>query len=357
MKPSWRYGLFFLFGIGLGLLYFQLTGLPEQRISLTSTSVYTEPEPEDKSSLLDTQPQSRPTTTSPTKSVSILFGGDLMFDRNVRLLADEIGYQNLITSDLAELLQAQDLVVANLEGPITDQNSVSVGTEPGTPQNFIFTFDPQAAHWLADHNITLVNLGNNHILDFGIDGVRSTLDYLQEAGVSSFGWKSAEQGSQYNQISTIVEFQDFKVGFVNYNQFGQQPLAAAITEIEQLQDQLDYIVVFTHWGIEYEPQPNQVIQQQAYDLIEAGAHTVIGTHPHVIQPYEDYLHGRIYYSLGNFIFDQYFSPEVQQGLLVEMQLEPDPDSATPSADYQEFRVLMQPQQPIELATDSADLSH
>ncbi|MDD3679599.1 MAG: CapA family protein, partial [Candidatus Shapirobacteria bacterium] len=109
--------------------------------------------------------------------VRLLFGGDLMFDRHIRLAGQNLGY-DFVFSDLKELFFDYDLVIANLEGPITDNASVSLGTMPGTPQNFIFTFDPQVAGLLADHNIRIVCLGNNHILNFGQKGLDSTKQYL-----------------------------------------------------------------------------------------------------------------------------------------------------------------------------------
>ena len=74
----------------------------------------------------------------------------------------------------------------------------------------------------------------------------------------------------------------------------------------------------------------------------------------MIQPYEDYLHGRIYYSLGNFIFDQYFSTEVKRGQLVQLELELIDQEATPSASFREFEVLMEPNQAVQLSTESAE---
>ena len=111
----------------------------------------------------------------------------MMFDRNVRIMADEIGYDQIITAELKQFLQKQDLVVANLEGPITQNKSLSAGTKPGDQNNTRFTFDPIIASWLFNHNIKLVNLGNNHAYDFGVEGATSTQQFLNENNIQFFG--------------------------------------------------------------------------------------------------------------------------------------------------------------------------
>lgn len=343
MPRALRYFLFFTLGIGLGLVYLLITQVSPERVNLDNNALWIE-----KSII--------PTPPDPNPEIIILFGGDLMFDRHVRQMAEVLGYDKLVSLELKDLFLQQDLIVANLEGPITDNSSLSVGTSPGDLYNTRFTFDPVVAQWLKDHNFQLLNLGNNHLLDFGVNGVAATYQYLDQAGVDYFGWIGAAAGvKSYNRTSIKLEVNDLVLGFVNYNQFGQQGVEDVNAEIKELRDQVDYLVVFTHWGIEYAKEPNATLVQQGRQFIESGAHLVIGTHPHVIQPYEDYLHGRIYYSLGNFIFDQYFSPEVKRGQLVQLELElTDPD-ATPSASFKEFEVLMEPNQPVELATNSAGL--
>ncbi len=342
--PRWlRYVLLTLLGALLGLLYLWSTQSQTERINLESDSLWVEEHPI--------------APVAPSTTITILFGGDLMFDRNVRLMAEQNGYDNLISPALRQLLLDQDLVVANLEGPITENNSLSAGTGPGDLNNTRFTFDPEIANWLATNNLKLVNLGNNHMLDFGVEGAQTTFKFLDQAGIKHFGWLSANSTAlSLNKISTSIIVKGKTLGLVNYNQFGEQPIEIVTQTIEQLRPTVDYLIVFTHWGIEYALQANAVITEQGRQFIQSGADLVIGTHPHVIQPYEDYLTGRIYYSLGNFIFDQYFQPEVQQGQLVQLELEFTDAEATPSASFKEFAVLMQPKQPVELASDSASLN-
>ncbi|KUK79340.1 MAG: hypothetical protein XD95_0460 [Microgenomates bacterium 39_7] len=352
MSKLIRYFAFFLTGVFLGLVYLRWQH-PEllsfsNRASLESGSLWTLEEP------LNLFP-----TDSPSASIKILFAGDVMLDRHVKVMAQEVGYEGLLSDELKQLMNDQNLVVVNLEGPITQEDSISVGSEPGSTNNFYFTFEPETAQFLADHNMRLVNLGNNHITNFGIDGIISSLNYLYQAGVEHFGWVStAIEMDEYNQEFLILQVDDFLLGFVNFNQFSDQPFSSAVSAVEQLRDKVEYLIVYTHWGIEYAPEPNAVIKNQAYQLIDAGADLIIGSHPHVIQPFEDYRGKRIYYSLGNFIFDQYFSPEVKRGQLVQLVLEKElvegeggEEITRIKPSFGEYEVLMESRQPVSLITN------
>ncbi len=258
---------------------------------------------------------------SPRPEIKILFGGDMMFDRNIRLAAQDQSYQYLF-QPLAGLFDQQDLVVANLEGPVTNNQPVSVGTVPGSTNNYIFTFSPQIVSALKQHKVELVNLGNNHILNFGQDGYQQTLKYLSQGGIEYFGQIGSSVSKEQQQLSLIKEIRGYRIGFVSYNQFAQVGLEPVLAKIEQIKKQVDLVIVFAHWGNEYQPKANQVITNWAHQLIDQGADVIIGSHPHVVQNHEIYQEKHIYYSLGNFIFDQYFQPEVRQGLLVKLVINP-----------------------------------
>jgi poly-gamma-glutamate synthesis protein (capsule biosynthesis protein) len=272
---------------------------------------------------------------SPRPEIKILFGGDMMFDRNIRLAAQDQSYQYLL-QPLAELFVQQDLVVANLEGPVTNNNPVSVGTVPGSPNNYIFTFSPQVVPVLKQYKIEVVNLGNNHILNFGLEGYRQTINYLNQEQVAYFGQIGQKVPQAEQQLSLIEDINGYRLAFVNYNQFAQIGLEPVLTEIDRIKKQADLVIVFSHWGNEYQPEANQVITNWAHQLIDQGADVVIGSHPHVVQNHEVYQGKHIYYSLGNFVFDQYFQPEVRRGLLVQLVV----DSSTDQLEFNTFEIEM-----------------
>jgi poly-gamma-glutamate synthesis protein (capsule biosynthesis protein) len=250
--------------------------------------------------------------------IQILFTGDLMFDRGIRHYAKKAGSNEFIFQKIRPLLLNQDLVISNLEGPITDNPSKSSGTQPGSPNNYIFTFDPSVAKTLWYENIRLVGLGNNHILNFGSDGEKSTHEYLEASGVGFFGSPNADR--------TITKtIQGIKMAFVNYNEFTGSPAfdqSQAITEIQKLKGKVDFIVVFCHWDAEYQPEATEATKNLAHQFINAGADIIIGSHPHVTQSTETYNNKKIYYSLGNFVFDQYFEENVRNGMGVILKINP-----------------------------------
>ena len=89
-------------------------------------------------------------------------------------------------------------------------------------------------------------------------------------------------------------------------------------DVASLRQRADVVIVSMHNGIEYMPHPSAKQIEFAHTAIDAGATLVIGHHPHVIQPEEMYRSGRIFYSLGNFVFDQYQREATQHGELVEI---------------------------------------
>lgn len=278
-------------------------------------------------------------SASLAEEIRVLFLGDLMLDRNIRLAAQKNG-NNFIFAKIADFLAGSDLVVANLEGPITENKSVSLGTVPGSAANYIFTFDPSLASALFDNNIRLVSLGNNHILNFGQAGLEATKQFLNGAGIDYFGEPAGPSSISPNVRSVVKNIKGVKIALVNYNQFVGEALleqAATIEEIRKVKTQADIVILYAHWGIEYESAANGVIKNLAHQFIDAGADLIIGSHPHVIQNTEEYNGKRIYYSLGNFVFDQYFSEAVRRGLGVVVKI----NGAAKELNFEETKLYLQ----------------
>lgn len=241
-----------------------------------------------------------------------------MFDRHVRSNSQTHGYDQIF-SKINSLLTAQDMVIVNLEGPVTDNRSISQNSIVGSPQNYVFTFDPAILPVLANNKISLVNLGNNHILNFGTKGLEATTQYLRQNSINYFGNTGQTDADRYR----IVNIRDTKLGFINYNQFVKDGLPAVMSDLRTLRPQVDILILYAHWGNEYVVTADETIQTLAHQFIDSGADAIIGSHPHVVQQSEIYQGKHIFYSLGNFVFDQYFMPETQQGLLVQLNINPD----------------------------------
>jgi gamma-polyglutamate biosynthesis protein CapA len=247
------------------------------------------------------------------RETKILFVGDMMFDRYIRQVSYNKG-GDYIFSCISDFLRDSDMVVGNLEGPITENSSVSMFTEPGGDRNFTFTFPTDTAKLLAKNNIKLVSLGNNHINNFGESGITSTKKFLSEAGVEYFGLPSNRES-----LVDEEEINGNKISFVNYNEFENIPADEVIEKIKEEKSKGQIVIVYAHWGDEYVAPPQRV-KNIAKKFAESGANFIIGSHPHVVLENEMINNTKVYYSLGNFIFDQYFDKEVSTGLVLELNI-------------------------------------
>lgn len=249
---------------------------------------------------------------SQRKDAKILFVGDIFLDRYIRQVGEKRGGDYLFEC-IDNLLHDADIVVANLEGPITDFQSRSVGTEPGSSDNFVFTFSASSARLLSHHNIKIVNLGNNHINNFGPAGVEQTKKYLEDAGVNYFG------GPTGDEPVFRIKINNQKTTFISYNQFGGDNADKIVEKIkrEKTEYPKNKIIIYAHWGEEYIETTWQM-RSIAQSFAKAGADTIIGSHPHVVQANEMIGDTPVYYSLGNFIFDQYWDKSVRTGLALEL---------------------------------------
>lgn len=257
---------------------------------------------------------------SPTE-LTIVMAGDVMFDRRVRYLAEQNGYDSLL-SKVALIFKSADIAVANLEGPITSNLSKTLLPGRKITKDFSFTFDPQAAVALKDSGISFVSLANNHTDNFGYKGFLETKKFLGDSGIGYFG-------DPWNISSTesVVTKNGIAVAFVGYNSF-LSGFDHIIASIKHLSDDGDFVIVMPHWGEEYVATSSAKLREQAQALVSAGAKAIVGSHPHVIMDNEWIGGVPVYYSLGNLLFDQYFSAEVMKGDIVELHLVRSGDTTT-----------------------------
>jgi poly-gamma-glutamate synthesis protein (capsule biosynthesis protein) len=275
------------------------------------------------------------------KNIKMLILGDMMFDRGVRSKINTLGFAEIF-GPATTTFAKYDLVVANLEGPISTYTSKTILDNNKSIPGFQFTFATGTAKALKDAGIDIVSLANNHTDNFGQDGLKQTRKLLDEAGVQYFG--SPQNINQNNSgISTstclavknsstqddanqdnAMNVDDICVGFIGWHEFGSKNHQEILKEIARLRPLVDYLVVFPHWGEEYKKTPHIEQVRLARVWTDAGADAVIGAHPHVIQQItrRTTTDGRtvpIFYSLGNFIFDQYFSFDTTHGIAVEIE--------------------------------------
>ena len=236
----------------------------------------------------------------------IFAAGDMLFDRKIRQISASEG-ADYPFSCIDSLIGSADFAVANLEGPITENPSRSLGSVPGSTDNYYFTFPTSTGALLSRHHLGAVDIGNNHILNFGYSGLIFTQENLSQAGVGYFGGVNENEGIFETDINGIP------IVFLGYNEFGGSSVANVVNEIAKEHAAGKVVIVYTHWGDEYVDSSPR-LRPVAELFAQAGANAVIGSHPHVVLAHEYIGDTLVYYSLGNFIFDQYFSNDVDHGL-------------------------------------------
>lgn len=247
-----------------------------------------------------------------TKKMRMLFFGDLMLDRNVgaQIKKDSLHY---IFEELEKsgLFNGFDLISANLEGAVTDNG------EHYAPANaYDFAFNPSLISELKRYNFDFFTLANNHFMDQGERGVKETRENLESLEFDFTGCPDRQVG---DCSTKIIEVNGKKIGMAGFSLvYGLLDNEKVKEKIAELKIGSDLVIVNAHWGEEYTHYSNKNQEKLGHDLIDAGADIVIGHHPHVVQEMEIYKDKPIFYSLGNFVFDQYFSADTQEELAIEI---------------------------------------
>jgi poly-gamma-glutamate synthesis protein (capsule biosynthesis protein) len=240
-------------------------------------------------------------------SATIISFGDMMLDRFVRKKIEE-NSPAYPFENLGRFLRGGDIVVANLEGSFTNFPSKTIHNYNGP---LVFTFDPQILPELKRLGFTLFSKANNHTLNFGREGINESKKLIEQVDLDWFGDPSNKDIHSY---TTTVRGQ--KITFVGYHQFANQGLDTVLDDIRIAKENGSFVIVYPHWGEEYKKFVTKTQTDTAHSFIDAGADLILGSHPHVIEPIEVYKGKAIFYSLGNFIFDQANRGPTSEGLSV-----------------------------------------
>lgn len=257
--------------------------------------------------------------------VSFLAVGDVMLSRNVSAKIKSSGDPLLPFSSMTEVFKGVDFSVGNLESPFSGSDYI-----PPTG-SLVFNAPDKNISGLTENKFKVMSLANNHALDQGVDGLQRTMEFLDEHGIKHTGagmsladaWQPAVVDEKGIKICFLA------ASYTSINDGGKtrNDYVARIDDLEtlkaktyQLKAICDFIAVHMHAGTEYTRQPNQAQIDFARAAIDAGADLVIGHHPHWIQTIEKYKDKYIFYSLGNFIFDQMWSQETREGLALKIKL-------------------------------------
>jgi len=237
--------------------------------------------------------------------ISIIAAGDLGLGREINWQIQKHGDPGYFFEKIAPVVQPSDFAFANLESPVVDSC-------PLTRTGMVFCGQPNNIKGLATAGFNGVNLANNHISNWGQLGVTQTKTNL------------AANNLEYFDSGNILykEVKGTRLAFIGFDDISQPlDIEEVKSSVTNAQNNADIIIASFHWGQEYQDRPNERQRTLAYAAISAGANAIVGHHPHVVQTLEYYLEKPIFYSLGNFLFDQFWSEETRKGALGRIEIE------------------------------------
>lgn len=229
-----------------------------------------------------------------TEKITLLAVGDIFLQTNA--------IEDFPFRFVEDILKSGDIVFGNLE---------TVLSVDGIPKEkaYLSRTYPKAAKHLKRSSFNVLNLANNHTMDYRMQGFKSTIETLYEHGFTTdniIGINFYSNGVKFENLS-VLNCRGIKVGFLGYTNGADKHLClidekAILKDIDSARLKADIIVVSLHWGEEYAHYPKPAQQRLARKIVDSGASIILGHHPHVIQAFEKYKHGMILYSLGNFNF-------------------------------------------------------
>ena len=283
---------------------------------------------------IETIPPSKETSIVEEKQpIKIILVGDIMLDRGVKFMIEREGDRDFRFPFLkvVDYLKEADIVFGNLEGVISDK-----GIKAGSI--YSFRANPKVIEGLSFAGFNVLSLANNHALDYTRAALEDCLAKLSNAEIDYVGAGFNEKEAYLpiiKEVNGSTSSSPAKIAFLAYTNLGPETWKAAkensgiawINEedlekikedIKLAKEKTDILIISLHTGEEYQKEPTQFQIEFSKMAIEAGADLIVGHHPHIIQKNEKYKNGYIFYSLGNFIFDQSFSEETMRGQIIEV---------------------------------------
>ena len=244
-------------------------------------------------------------------TLDIVLTGDILLDRGVRREIERHGVDHLFSTGVDSVFRSAQVVVGNLECPATK-------IQKPVQKLFIFRGEPEWLQVLQRHGVTHLNLANNHSIDQGREGLMDTKRNVSAAGMVPIGaganmQEAAEPVLLASQPRNVWLVPSLRLALENYTYLpdkpcvSQEPMDSLLTRVHRLRkaDSTAVIIVSLHWGGEHTLQPARSQRWDAHQLIRAGADVLVCHHTHTLQTIEEFQGKKIYYSVGNFIFDQH----------------------------------------------------
>ncbi len=285
-----------------------------------------------------------PGEAPPPRPITLVAGGDVTLGAHYEEWVDGLrakgeggpAVDGWGFSEVKPLFAGADLVVVNLECPFTARGAP-------IPKNFNFRARPSTVQVLVDAGVRAVTLANNHLMDYGPEGVEDTLSTLDAAGIAHFG---AGRTLAEARRPAFVEVNGLKIAFLGYLILGEKHPEPAVvwatetsagvaghpsdwTVVERMvredvaaaRTRADLVIPFFHWGREGSKGPDAYQIALAKAAVESGAAAVLGSHPHVLHGMERVGKAAVFYSLGNFVFGGNWNPRDKDSVLVKARFD------------------------------------
>ena len=274
------------------------------------------------SSILNDSNNEKYTQNDVSDEVKMIAVGDIMLSREVERKMINNGDFKYPFLKTAEKTKTGDIIFGNLETSIINGRAIQ-------NNEMVFRTDLRAVEGLVFAGFNVLSLANNHIMNFGRDGLESTIKILDENNISHIGAGMSEEEIYKPVIKDIKGTKFAFLGFTyNFDQrkssngeiYGMANMSIAKMEenVKKTKSKNDIVIVSMHAGTEYKISSSSFQENFAQRAIDAGADLIIGHHPHVVQNVQKYKQGYIIYSLGNFVFDQMWSNETRLGAIAEI---------------------------------------
>lgn len=287
----------------------------EPEVTTAPTAAPTQP-PTNPPTEPPTEPPTDPPTEPPTEppvSYTFSFAGDCTLGTYKDKWYSAQGFIKVIGENydhpfqnVRQYFENDDFTIINLEVVLADKG-YSVG------KTFTFRGPTAYSQIMSGSSVEAVTLANNHTMDYGEDGYKSTKKVLTDAGIHY-----AE-----NYSSTLITLdKGLVVGlYALGDDVGGIDQKRAVSDIKKLkEDGAELIIVAAHWGKEGQYRPTATQEKLGRAMIDAGANIIYGHHPHVLQPIEEYNGGIIYYSMGNFCFGGHTNPRDKDSVLIQQEV-------------------------------------
>jgi gamma-polyglutamate biosynthesis protein CapA len=255
-----------------------------------------------------------------TETLTLTCAGDFLPADSDYSLGKGIGskIQDLLKANSrqkADVLPKCDIFFCNLESPLSKDSG----------KELPFLGKAESLGLFDQNRMNIVSVANNHILDHGEKAFHETLDILRGKNIHFTGVKTEKDSAHL-----LLKVKDTSLGFAAFNGIhdkddrnlvaglDEETLFSTLDELKKISP--DHIIFSLHWGNEYVEIPSPEQTELARRLIDKGVSVIIGHHPHVVQAVETYNGGLIIYSLGNYLFDSFWSERVRNGMEMDIFL-------------------------------------